>query len=105
MMSFSGHKIYGPKGMGGFFIKTGTPFKPQVFGGHQQSNVRPGTYNVPGIVGLGKAVEIVSDTKHNKQENRKIKELRDYLIDGVKSKIKNVIIRAYFIKFNSFFLT
>lgn len=80
MMSMSAHKIYGPKGVGAFYLRQGTPFMPMIFGGHQQNNVRPGTYNVAGIVGFGKAVELLSNSHDMEKENERIKSLRDYLI-------------------------
>jgi len=80
LVSLSGHKIYGPKGIGVLYKKTGTPVKPIAFGGHQEKGVRPGTLNTPGIVGVGKAIELISE---NKKENKRIKELRDNLIDGI----------------------
>ena len=92
LLSLSGHKIHGPKGIGVLYLKKGTPFKPIMFGGHQQGNIRPGTYNVSGIVGLGKAVEVLSDKDKNAEENKKIKELRDYLVSEVTKKVNNVLI-------------
>lgn len=58
MLSLSGHKLHGPKGVGAFFLRKGTPFVPHILGGHQERGVRAGTYNVAGIVGLGKAAEL-----------------------------------------------
>lgn len=60
MISISSHKIHGPKGVGALFIKKGTHFKPRVFGGGQEKNVRPGTENVPGIAGFETAVKLIS---------------------------------------------
>lgn len=94
LLSLSAHKIYGPKGVGVIYIKYGTPFEPMIFGGHQQKNIRPGTYNVPGIVGFGKAIELISNKNSKDQENKKIKKLRDYLINKVNKKIDNVIING-----------
>ncbi|MEK7167404.1 MAG: cysteine desulfurase family protein [Patescibacteria group bacterium] len=91
LLALSGHKIYGPKGIGALYLRKGTPFAPIIFGGHQQANVRPGTYNVPGIVGLAKAVELISS-----KENGKIRKLRDYLIKKVK--IKDVFINGDLVK-------
>lgn len=58
-ISFSSHKIHGPKGVGGLFIRTGVKISPITFGGGQEKNIRPGTENTPGIVGFGKACELV----------------------------------------------
>ncbi len=79
LLSFSGHKIYGPKGSGVLFIKKGTSLKPIQYGGGQEYKIRPGTHNVPAIIGIGKAIENVSKQK----DIEKIKELRDYLIDRI----------------------
>lgn len=60
-LSFSAHKIYGPKGMGALIIKDSQKISPQILGGGQQRNFRSGTLNIPGIVGLGKATELASN--------------------------------------------
>ncbi|MCZ6872340.1 MAG: cysteine desulfurase family protein [bacterium] len=57
-LSFSGHKIYAPKGIGGWYMRPKVPFQPLLFGGHQERGRRSGTENVPGIVALGKACDI-----------------------------------------------
>ncbi|MFA6410949.1 MAG: cysteine desulfurase family protein [Candidatus Buchananbacteria bacterium] len=85
LISISGHKIYGPKGIGALYKRLGTPLLPIQFGGHQESGVRPGTLNVPGIVGLGWAVKLVT---LDQKKNNEIKKLRDYLIQGVLKNIK-----------------
>ncbi len=86
LVSLSGHKIYGPKGIGVLYRRSGTPIRPIQFGGHQEKGLRPGTLNVPGIVGFGKAVELISQ---DKESNKEIKKLRDKLITNILRKIPN----------------
>lgn len=85
LLSLSGHKFYAPKGIGALFIKTGTHLQQFLYGGHHQRGFRPGTENVAGIVGLGKAAELArlaltQDTAH-------ISVLRDRLEQGLLSRI------------------
>lgn len=87
MLTFSAHKIYGPKGIGGLYLKKGTPIAPLVTGGNQEKGVRSGTENVPYIVGLGKAVEIAK--KLQDKETTRLTALRDYFIEKVLKNIPN----------------
>lgn len=88
LLSLSGHKMYGPKGVGALFIRRDKiPMKPLLFGGAQEWGLRPGTLNVPGIVGLGAACEIA--LREGELETEKIKTLRDRLIRSVLAEIKD----------------
>ena len=84
-LSLSGHKIHGPKGIGALYVKKGTRFAPFVIGGHQESDRRGGTENVPGIVGLGVAAGLAS--RHIVEENERVKHLRDRLEEGLMERI------------------
>lgn len=92
LLSLSSHKIYGPKGVGALFIKKGTPINGVQLGGHHEKNLRSGTLNVPGIVGLGEAIKICA--KDKKKNNVKILKLRDKFIAGVKRLVPGVIINT-----------
>ena len=88
MLSLSGHKLHSPKGIGALYIRNGIKLEKYIDGGHQESDRRAGTENVPGIVGLGKACEIA---RNNLGINMKIlKELRDYYVMQVENSIQNV---------------
>jgi cysteine desulfurase len=91
MLSLSAHKIYGPKGTGVLFVREGTPLYPVIFGGHQERGIRSGTENVAGIVGLGKAVELLNQKSKLKSQNLKIKKLRDKLVQEISKKIPDTI--------------
>ena len=77
LLSLSGHKLHGPKGIGALYIRRGTRIRPLIHGGHQERGRRPGTENVPGIVGLGKAAELAAE--HIEDENTRVKAMRDEL--------------------------
>jgi len=82
LLSFSGHKIYGPKGIGALYIRKGIPIRRLQEGGDQEGRMRAGTHNVPGIVGLGKAISLI-----NKKDGTRIKTLRNYLLKKVLKEI------------------
>jgi len=93
LLSLSGHKFYGPKGVGALFIRKGTKIDPLLHGGHHERNRRAGTENVPGIVGLGKACEIVLE--EGEKEQTRLRTLRDKLERGILEKIDDVIVNGH----------
>lgn len=82
MISVSGHKIHGPKGVGFLYIYEGAKIKPILFGGGQQKGFRSGTENVPGIAGLAKAAEVLYE--HLEEDQKKLYELRQYFVQEAK---------------------
>jgi len=89
LLSISGHKIYGPKGIGALYIRKGTRWRQTLFhGGAQERLRRAGTENVPGIIGLGKAAELAM--ANMAEENKKLSALRDKLIREVRSRFGHV---------------
>ena len=89
LMSFSAHKFYGPKGIGCLYIKGGVKPDKLVIGGHQERTMRGGTTNVPGVVGMAKALEIAF---RDMDENyRRVKALRDRFVREIKERVPDVI--------------
>ena len=91
-LSLSAHKFYGPKGVGAAYISGFVKFEPVINGGHQECSKRAGTENVPGIVGLGKAIEIATSNVIN--HNRKISLFRDELIEKIEKNIDRVYLNG-----------
>ncbi len=87
LLSASAHKLYGPKGIGILYVRKGTRIEPILRGGDQEKRRRASTLNVPGIVGLGKAVELAKEEVVNEIE--KLTVLRNMLIDGILTKIEH----------------
>ena len=85
MLSLSAHKLYGPKGVGALYIKKGVRVEPIIHGGGHEKGIRPGTENVAGIVGLGKACEISENNLE--EEAQYLTSMRDELIKRVLSEI------------------
>lgn len=81
LLSLSAHKFYGPKGVGALYVRKNIGMKQIVFGGAQEKKLRPGTENLPGIVGLGRAIELA--TTDLKENISSLKKLRDHLIAGL----------------------
>ncbi|KYH32368.1 cysteine desulfurase NifS [Neomoorella mulderi] len=88
LLSASSHKIYGPKGVGCLYIRKGTRINPILHGGAQERKRRPGTENMPGIVGFGRAAELAGQELDSEME--RLKGLRDKLIDGIMNRIEDV---------------
>jgi len=85
LLSISGHKLYAPKGVGALFIKSGTRLRQFLYGGHHQRGFRPGTENVAGIVGLGKAAELARVSLE--KDAARISRLRDTLEQAILARI------------------
>jgi cysteine desulfurase NifS len=81
LLSLSGHKIHGPKGVGALYVRKGITLEPFVHGGKQEAGLRAGTENVAAIAGLGKATELI---QYNIEAAEKIRVLRDKLEDGIR---------------------
>jgi cysteine desulfurase len=88
LLSLSAHKLNGPKGVGAMYIRRGTIMRPLLYGGHHERDRRPGTENVPGIVGLGMAAEIAA--AHLEAYGQEVAGLRDRLERGILELIPQV---------------
>lgn len=96
LLSLSGHKIYGPKGIGALYIKGVNPkgkVSPVMFGGGHERGIRSGTYNVPGIVGLGKALEIAK--KEMGAENKRFRKWTREMLKGFQENIEGVTFNGH----------
>lgn len=92
-LTLSGHKIYGPKGTGVLYLRSGTPLWPQMTGGSQEHKRRAGTENVAGIVGLARALEIAQSMRE--EESARVRALRDRLIEGVLARVSDVYLTGH----------
>jgi cysteine desulfurase len=93
LLSFSGHKLHAPKGIGVLYIRKGTRFTPFMIGGHQERGRRGGTENVPYIIGLGKACELAK--KNLNLENDRVSALRDRLEQGIMKTVPKCLINGH----------
>lgn len=89
-LSIAAHKFYGPKGVGALWLRNGTPFLPVTTGGSQEAGRRAGTENVPLIVGMAKALELVEQERT--AEMTRLAPLRDQLIDGVLQSVSGALL-------------
>lgn len=91
-IAFSSHKIHGPKGVGGLYIRSGCRINSMIFGGNQEKGIRPGTENTPGIVGFGKACELVYNNFQD--ETDKLYDLKNQYGTRLKEEIEDVKINS-----------
>ncbi|HER43102.1 MAG TPA: cysteine desulfurase, partial [Candidatus Eisenbacteria bacterium] len=89
LLSISAHKFYGPKGIGAIYVRRGAAIEPAYTGGGQENGLRPGTLNVPGIVGFGEACRITKDRLPS--EMARIGELRDRLESGLRDRVDDLL--------------
>ena len=92
MLSLSGHKLHGPKGVGALYVRRGTKYTPFMIGGHQEKGRRGGTENVASIIGLGKACELAA--AHLSDNYSQVKQLRDKLENEILKRVPNTIING-----------
>jgi cysteine desulfurase len=92
LYSISGHKLYAPKGVGVLYLRKGTNMSPILYGGHHERDRRPGTENVPGAVGLGRAAELAATGLS--QEMPRLAALRDRLEQGILTRIPNTFVNG-----------
>jgi cysteine desulfurase len=88
LLSASAHKFYGPKGVGFLYVRKGTRLVPQMLGGHHERGKRAGTENVPGIVGMARALEIAE--AEMLEEEQRVVALRNMLEEGIAKRIPDV---------------
>jgi cysteine desulfurase len=93
MLAMSAHKFYGPKGVGVLYVRKGTRIVPLINGGEQEMGRRAGTENVPGIVGLGKAIELAD--QEMTAEAERLTALRNKLIQGIPERIEKVQLNGH----------
>ena len=93
LLSLAGHKFYGPKGIGALYVRKGIAIENLIFGGGQERAKRAGTENVPGIVGLGKAIELAD--KNLPEYTARVQKLRDKLIKGVLENINYTTLNGH----------
>jgi len=92
MLSLSGHKLHGPKGVGALYVRKGTKYTPFLIGGHQEKGRRGGTENVASIIGLGKSTELAA--AHLSDNNDHVEQLRDKLENEILKRVPNTIING-----------
>ncbi len=89
LLTLSGHKIYGPKGVGVLYVREGSKISQILYGAHQERGHRPGTENIPAIVGMGEAIRSI-----DVNDSKKTKTMRDKVIDGITSSISGAALNG-----------
>ncbi len=92
-LSMSAHKFYGPKGVGALYLRDGIKIEPHIRGGGQEKKIRAGTHNVPGIVGLAKALDMACENME--ETSRRIGTLRQKLVDEITGRIPDVVYNGH----------
>ena len=92
-LSFSGHKVYGPKGVGGLYVRNGSPYCTLIHGGHQEHGRRAGTYNTLGIIGMGRAVAAAAAEMDG--DAARIRAMRDRLRDGIIDTVPDIRVNGH----------
>ncbi len=93
LLSISAHKIHGPKGVGALYIRKGTSIWPLIYGGHQEREMRAGTENTAGIIGLGEAVRVIKE--RGDKDKKRIAKLAEKLKKGIEDKIPKVTFNGH----------
>ena len=93
LLSLSGHKTHGPKGVGALYVRRGTPIEPLIAGGGQERQRRSGTENVPGIVGFGVALELADIERDDL--NARSERLRERIVAGIKERVPDVVVNGH----------
>jgi len=90
LITISAHTIHGPKGIGGLYVRKGTPIEKIMAGGFQEFNIRPGMENIPAAIGFAKAITLVTD-----EETRKIEKMRENIISLITENIPNTTLNGH----------
>lgn len=90
LITVSAHTIHGPKGIGGLYVRKGTPIRKWMDGGYQEFDLRPGVENIPGAVGFAKAVELVTP-----EETERLRAMRDRLLDRLLNEVPHTVLNGH----------
>ncbi|HEY74619.1 MAG TPA: cysteine desulfurase [Thermoflexia bacterium] len=90
LITVSAHTIHGPKGIGGLYVRKGTPIRKWMDGGYQEFDLRPGVENIPGAVGFAKAVELITP-----EETARLRAMRDRLLDRLLNEVPHTVLNGH----------